>query len=230
MPCLYNDNNPTLSNQDNSEIAVCNFPFKFQNCFSKNFLETKLGKKEKCIDQSKTPSDLQGLKSSTTILNPELSLTTELRISSKIYSPNEINFTGSETKLTTVEKKSTFPRPSPDKFKSLPEFYRASTNSQLTSPCLTCFQPSTSRRKHGIPVRKWFYAEASLWANFRRRDPSYSYHMDDLNYVVDTYDSESDNSTHLEFDDDETCFGNDRNGPPTKLEMTTKAESGSVIN
>ena len=36
------DNNLTLSNRDNSEIAVCNFSFKFQNCFSKNFLETQL--------------------------------------------------------------------------------------------------------------------------------------------------------------------------------------------
>jgi hypothetical protein len=110
----------------------------------------------------------------------------ELRISSKNDLDHEspLNPTDLKAKPTTLEDKNPhFQDKRPDRFRRQPDFLRASTNA-LTLIQSMALQPPILRKKHGTSIRKLRYSVISLWTNFRRREPHYSYHAED--YILES--------------------------------------------
>jgi hypothetical protein len=109
-------------------------------------------------------------------------------------------------KLTTVEKNPLFQDKRPDRFRKQPDFLWAKTNALTLSQAMA-LHPLILRKKHGTSARKLRYSELTLWTNFRRREPFYSYHAEDYILESEFYDSTYDNSIYdTDSEDEEACF------------------------
>ena len=109
-------------------------------------------------------------------------------------------------KLTTVKKNPLFQDKRPDRFRKQPDFLWAKTNALTLSQAMA-LHPVILRKKHGTSDRKLRYSELTLWTNFRRREPFYSYHAEDYILESEFYDSTYDNSIYdTDSEDEEACF------------------------